>query len=55
MFEGLCELGLYVFVCYPYKDCVYTYVITMMSKWAQWRLKWPASRLFAQPFIQAQI
>ena len=24
----------------------------MMSKWARWRLKSPASRLFTQPFIQ---
>ena len=29
--------------------------ITMTSKWAQCRLKSPASRLFTQPFIQAQI
>ena len=29
--------------------------ITMTSKWARWRLKSPASRLFTQPFIQAQI
>ena len=27
----------------------------MMSWWARWRLKSPASRLFTQPFIQAQI
>ena len=27
----------------------------MTSKWARWRLKSPASRLFTQPFIQAQI
>ena len=27
----------------------------MTSWWAWWRLKSPASRLFAQPFIQAQI
>ena len=26
--------------------------ITMTSKWARWRLKSPASRLFTQPFIQ---
>ena len=30
-------------------------IITMTSKWAWWRLKSPASRLFAQPFIQARI
>ena len=29
--------------------------MTMMSQWAQWRLKSPASRLFTQAFIQAQI
>ena len=29
--------------------------ITMASYWARWRLKSPASPLFAQPFIQAQI
>ena len=29
--------------------------ITMTSWWARWRLKSSASRLFTQPFIQAQI
>ena len=29
--------------------------ITMTSKWARWRLKSPASQLFTQPSIQAQI
>ena len=29
--------------------------IKVMSWWARWRLKSPASRLFAEPFIQAQI
>ena len=29
--------------------------ITMTSQWARWRLKSPASRLFTQPFIQAQV
>ena len=29
--------------------------ITMTSYWARWRLKSPASRLFTQLFIQAQI
>ena len=32
-----------------------TWVITMTSKWARWRLKSPALRLCTQPFIQAQI
>ena len=29
--------------------------ITVTSQWARWRLKPPASRLFTQSFIQAQI
>ena len=29
--------------------------ITVTSQWARWRLKSPASRLFTQPFIHAQI
>ena len=29
--------------------------ITVTSKWAQWSLKSPASRLFTQPFVPAQI
>ena len=29
--------------------------ITVTSKWARWRLKSTASRLFTQPYIQAQI
>ena len=29
--------------------------ITMASQWVGWRLKSPASRLFTQPFIRAQI
>ena len=29
--------------------------ITVTSKWARWRLKSPVSRLFTEPFIQAQI
>ena len=28
--------------------------ITVMSKWARWRLKSPAARLFAQPFVRVQ-
>ena len=32
-----------------------TTIITMTSWWVQWRLKSPVSRLFTQPFIQAQI
>ena len=30
-------------------------LITMTSLWARWHLKSPASRLFTQPFIEAQI
>ena len=30
-------------------------IITVTSWWARWRLRSPASRLFIQPFIQAQI
>ena len=43
----------YTAVTHPYdhKICL----ITMMSQWARWRLKSPASRLFAQPFIRVQI
>ena len=39
------------------RGTVLSYVssITMTSWWARWRLKSPASRLFTQPFIQAQI
>ena len=33
----------------------YKNIITMTSWWARWRLKSPASRLFTQPFIRAQI
>ena len=29
--------------------------IIVTSKWARWRLKSPASRLFTQPLVQAQI
>ena len=29
--------------------------ITLTSQWVRWRLKSPASPLFSQPFIQAQI
>ena len=32
-----------------------SFIITMTAYWAQWYLKSPASRLFTQQFIQAQI
>ena len=44
--------------------CLWVYVhgcalevkyITATSKWVRWHLKWPASRLFTEPFIQVQI
>ena len=37
----------------PHLDSQYT--ITVTSQWARWRLKSPASSLFTQLFIQAQI
>ena len=36
-----------------WKTCML--IITVTSQWAQWRLKSPIYRLFAQPFIQAHI
>ena len=33
----------------------YVYTITVTSQWARWCFKSPASRLFTQPFIRAQI
>ena len=32
-----------------------TRYVTVTSWWARWRLKSPAPRMFAQPFVQAQI
>ena len=32
----------------------WTIIISLTSWWARWRLKSPASRLFAEPFVQAQ-
>ena len=37
-----------------FPPCVEMFIIAT-SWWARWRLKSPASRLFTQPFIQAQI
>ena len=34
-------------------DLAWTTTITMTSPWAPWRIKSPASRLFAQPCVQA--
>ena len=37
-------------------NCLVTqFNITVTPLWPQWRLKSPASRMFTQPFIQAQI
>ena len=36
-------------------DCVITYCITVTSPWARWRLKSPASPLFAQLLVLEQI
>ena len=45
-------------ICYGYVTHWYgktqNCFITMTSWWARWRLKSPASRLFTQPFVQAQ-
>ena len=38
-----------------YPQSVICLHITMTSQWARWRLKSPASPLFTQPFIRAQI
>ena len=38
-----------------YSGYIRTMNITLVSYWAEWRLKSPASPLFTQPFIQAQI
>ena len=35
--------------------CLFIKSITLTSWWAWWRLKSPASRLFTQTFVQAQI
>ena len=40
---------------YNVRGSGWTLCITVTSNWARWRLKSPASRLFTQPFIQAQI
>ena len=40
--------------CTACSSAVITF-ITVTSKWAWWRLKSPATRLFTQPFIQAKI
>ena len=45
-----------LYISYLYRiESFLKWHITMTSFWARWRLKSPASRLFAQPFIQAHI
>ena len=48
--SSLCTLVLTVWKHWKYKM-----LITMTSQWTWWRLKSPASRLFTQAFVQAQI
>ena len=48
--QQIWRIGLYITIIHQ-EDCN----ITVTSQWARWRLKLPASRLFAQPFVQAQI
>ena len=43
------------FSCYRTLHISRENVIIMTWQWAPWRLKSPASRLFTQPFVQAQI
>ena len=56
----------YILICKTSKHCQiriigscnqsFTHLcITVTSLWSRWRLKSPASRLFAQPSVQAQI
>ena len=40
-------------LCERLKQDLTTFFITVTSPWAPWRLKSPASRLFAQQFVQA--
>ena len=41
--------------CRPVSIILYTDTITVTTKWARLRLKSPASSLFTQPFVQAQV
>ena len=46
----------YTAITYTHSESKMSYnITTMTSQWARWRLKSPASRLFTQPFIRAQI
>ena len=58
--DGLCYLRLCECCCYCCRCCWSRWrsinkIITVTFWWARWRLKPPASPLFTQPFIQAQI
>ena len=54
-FTNIKELVEYTDILQGYSTCAGTIVITVTSQWARWRLKSPPSRVFIQPFIQAQI
>ena len=43
------------YVSHIYGACDVRKITTITSEWARRRLKSPASRLFTQPFIQAEI
>ena len=52
--EPVCILPvMYVTYCARYLNICYFRAVT--SWWVRWRLKSPTSRLFAQPFVEAQI
>ena len=48
-----CLKGRITYLAYWFRSCLT--ITTVTSQWARWRLKSPASPLFTQPFIQAQI
>ena len=61
---NICKIGQHQIITKPKNVIVYVHldsfpvfsnIITVTSQWALWRLKSPASSLFAQPFIQEYI
>ena len=52
---GSNEPHIFEYIVYTIKHAYHLFYITVTSKWAQLRLKSPASLLFTQPFIQTQI
>ena len=50
-----CQIALSFGLLWFDKSQISPIYIAMTSQWAGWRLKSPASRLFTQPFIRAQI